>query len=43
MSWEGHVARMLEMRNVYNILFGKFEWKDQGIDGKITLEYVLGK
>jgi hypothetical protein len=27
MRWAGHVARMREMRNAYNILVGKSEWK----------------
>jgi hypothetical protein len=27
MKWEGHVARMGKMRNSYNILVGKPEWK----------------
>jgi hypothetical protein len=27
MSWMRHVACMGEMRNVYNILVGKSEWK----------------
>jgi hypothetical protein len=43
----GHVARLGEMRNPYNILVGKPEGKRplgrQGIDGKIVLEWMLGK
>jgi hypothetical protein len=27
MRWAGHVALMGEMRNTYNILVGKLEWK----------------
>jgi hypothetical protein len=29
MRWAGHVARMREMRNAYNILVGKRERKTQ--------------
>jgi hypothetical protein len=38
---------MAEMRNAYNILVGKPKRKnsseDLGVDGKIILEWVLGK
>jgi hypothetical protein len=27
MRWAGNVARMGQMRNAYNILVGKYEWK----------------
>jgi hypothetical protein len=41
----GYVARMPEMRNTYKILVGKPEGKndlkDLGIDGKITLVWIL--
>jgi hypothetical protein len=47
MSWDWHVACMGVMRNGYNILVGKSEGKrplgDLGIDGKIILEWILGK
>jgi hypothetical protein len=47
MRWVGHVARMEEMRNSYNILIGKSERKnhleDLGIDGGIILEWILEK
>jgi hypothetical protein len=42
MRWAGHIARMEDIRNAYNILVGKSEGKnhseDLGIDGKIILE-----
>jgi hypothetical protein len=45
--WAGHVARMGEVRGAYNILVGKPEgrdhWEDLGVDGKITLNWILGK
>jgi hypothetical protein len=38
---------MGEMRNAYNFLDGKFEGKrnseDLGVEGKIILEWILGK
>jgi len=44
MRW-GHVARMVQMRNAYNILVGKLEGKrpleDVGLDGRIILEWIL--
>jgi hypothetical protein len=47
MRWAGHVAGMGEERNVYNILMGKPEGKnhleDQGIDGRIGSEWILGR
>jgi hypothetical protein len=43
----GHVASMGEMKNTYHILVGKPEGKnhleDLGVDGKIILEWILGK
>jgi hypothetical protein len=43
----GHVACMGEVINAYNILIGKPEGKnhleDLGVDGKIILEYIVGK
>jgi hypothetical protein len=41
MKWAGHVARMGEVRNVWNILVDHSE--DIEVDGKITLEWMLGK
>jgi hypothetical protein len=47
MRWAGHVARMGEMRNAYDILVGKFEGKrlleGLGADGEIILEWILWK
>jgi hypothetical protein len=43
----GHVARLGEMRNSYIILVGKSERKrplgELGVDGRITLDWILGK
>jgi hypothetical protein len=36
LSWVGHVACMEEMKNAYNM-------EDLGIDGRIMLEWILGK
>jgi hypothetical protein len=36
MRWEGHVARMGQLRNAYKVLVGKPE-------RKIILEWILGK
>jgi hypothetical protein len=42
LKWEGQVACMGEMRNVYKILVGKAEGKRPvGVDGKIILEWIL--
>jgi hypothetical protein len=42
-SWEGHVARMRQMRNAYKTLVGKPEGKRQLVDERIVLEWILGK
>jgi hypothetical protein len=38
---------MREMKNAYSILFGNLKVKghleDQGVDGRIILEWILGK
>jgi hypothetical protein len=45
MIWAGHVAHMVEMRNSYKILIGKFERKSHmevlDEDGIIVLECIL--
>jgi hypothetical protein len=47
MRWAGHIAHIGEMRNAYNILVGKSEGnnhsEDLDVDGKIILEWILGK
>jgi len=47
MSWREHVTHMVEMRNAYKMLVGNHEGKkplkDSCIDGKIILEWILGK
>jgi hypothetical protein len=48
MRWAGHVTRMVERRNIYDILIGKREGKrdhleEIDVDGKIILELILGK
>jgi hypothetical protein len=47
MRWEGHVARMAEVRGVYGILVGGSKlrdcWEDQGVDGRIKLRWTLGR
>jgi hypothetical protein len=47
MRGAGHVAHMEATRNVWKILVEKTEWKnhseDLGVDGMITLKYILGK
>jgi hypothetical protein len=47
MRWAGHVAGMGEMRSAYSILVGKPEGRDHlediFVDGKIILEWILGK
>jgi len=43
----GHLAHMGDMRNACNIFIGKHEGErpleDIGVDGKIILEWILGK
>jgi hypothetical protein len=47
MRWEGHVVRAGDMRNIYRLLAGKLERRDHledlGVDGKIILDWILGK
>ena len=44
LSWAGHVARMEEGRNLFNILTGKpTETECLGVDGMTILEWVLNK
>jgi hypothetical protein len=47
MRWAGHMACMIEGRNVYRILMGKPEGKnhlqDQGVDGRIGSKWTLGR
>jgi hypothetical protein len=47
MRWAGHVARMGEGRNGYRFLVGKPEGKnnlkDQCVDGRMGLEWSLGR
>jgi hypothetical protein len=47
MRWAGHVARMGEQTNVYRVSMGKPEGKnhleDQGVDGKMGSEWILGR
>jgi len=43
----GHVARTGEIRNTYSIVVGNAKLRDHsedlGLDGRIILEWVLGK
>jgi hypothetical protein len=47
--WVGHVARMGEVRGEVHTTFwlgslkGGDHWEDLGIDGRITLRWILGK
>jgi hypothetical protein len=45
--WAEHVVRMEQMINTYDILVGKRERKrplqELGIDGRIILEWILGR
>jgi hypothetical protein len=47
MTWAGHVQRMREMKNMFKILFGNLKGIDNteylGIDGRVILEWILGK
>jgi len=47
MIWAGHVPCMAEVKNVYKILVRKPEetdhLEDLGEDGKVILEWILGK
>jgi hypothetical protein len=47
MRWAGHMARMGEVRGAYNILVGNLKGgdhsEDLGVDGRITLRWILGK
>ena len=47
MRWVGHVTRMEEGRGVHKVLMGKADgknhWRDQDIDGKIILRWILRK
>jgi hypothetical protein len=47
LKWARHIACMEEMGNAYSILVGKPEGKrhlqDLGIDGRVILEWILGK
>ena len=45
--WAGHVARMGERRGVYRIWWGNIRERDHledpGVDGRITLRWILRK
>jgi len=47
MRWAGHVARMEEIRNAYEIWLENLKRKDHSedtcVDRKIILEWMLGK
>jgi hypothetical protein len=47
MRWVGFVVRMGEKRHVYRVLVGKPEGRDhsedQGVDGRIGSEWILGR
>jgi hypothetical protein len=47
MRWAGHVAHMEEGRNMYRVLMGKPEGRnhleDRGINGRMGLEWILGR
>jgi hypothetical protein len=43
MRWAGHVARLGEVRAAYNISVKEDHLEDLGVDGRITLGWVLEK
>jgi hypothetical protein len=47
MRWVGYVAHMGDMRNTYNFrleyLYARDHLEDLGINGKITLQYILNR
>jgi hypothetical protein len=47
MKWAMHVTCMAAMKNAYSILVGKPQGKrpigNQGVDGRIIIEWILGK
>jgi hypothetical protein len=46
MRWAGHVAGMGErciQRFGWEALKGEDHWEDLGVDGRITLRWILGK
>jgi hypothetical protein len=47
MRWKGHVARMGDITNAYNIVIGILKGRDHldniTVDGRIILERILGK
>jgi hypothetical protein len=47
MRWAGHIARMRDIRNAYNIVVGKLEGKshleDLDVDERIMLKRILSK
>jgi hypothetical protein len=47
MRWAGNVARMGDMRYAYKALEENLKerghWEDLAVDGKVTLEWFLGK
>jgi hypothetical protein len=47
MMWAEHVARMVEQRRLYKVFVGKPKGKrpleDQGIDGSMGSEWILGR
>jgi hypothetical protein len=43
MRWAGHIAHMGEIQNLFEKPEAKKSRGDLGVDGKIILEWVLGK